>query len=93
MELKHDTSNKNNRFYLLDNEKEIGEIAYAYVNEGLIDINHTEIDPNYRGQNLGHKLIEAVADFARENKLQATASCPYVAKVFGKTTQYDDIKA
>ena len=93
MELKHDTSNKNKRFYLLDNGKEIGEIAYAYVNDDLIDINHTEIDPNYRGQNLGQKLIDAIVDYARENNLKATAGCPYVAKVFSKTTQYDDIKA
>ena len=93
MELKHDTSNKNNRFYLLDSEKEIGEIAYSYINDDLIDIYHTEVNPNYRGQNLGQKLIEAVVGYARDNKLKAKASCPYVAKVFGKTDQYNDIKA
>lgn len=90
MELKHEESK--NRFYLRDNEKEIGEITYANIKEGLIDINHTLIDVNYRGQDLGLKLIEAVADYARENKLKAKASCPYVAKVFGETTEYDDIK-
>ena len=93
MELIHEESKNEDRFYLLDDDKEIGEIVYAYVNEALIDINHTEVDPNYRGQNLGQKLIEAVANYSRENKLKATASCPYVAKVFGKTDQYDDIKA
>jgi predicted GNAT family acetyltransferase len=93
MDLKHEESKNRNRFYLLDNNKEIGEIAYTYVNEALIDINHTEVNPNYRGQNLSQKLIEAVVGYARENKLKATASCPYVAKVFGKTDQYDDIKA
>ena len=92
MELKHEISKKSTRFYLLDDEKEIGEIAYAHVNDGRIDIHHTEIDPNYRGQNLGQQLIDAIADYARENNLKATVSCPYVAKVFGKTTQYDDIK-
>ncbi|EPR70780.1 putative acetyltransferase [Winogradskyella psychrotolerans RS-3] len=91
MELKYEESK--NRFYLLDNDKEIGEITYANVKDGLIDINHTEIDVNYRGQDLGLQLIEAIADYARENKLKARASCPYVAKVFGETDKYDDIKA
>ena len=92
MELKHETSKQSNRFYLLDDEKEIGEITYSYISERLIDINHTEIDTNYRGQNLGQKLIDAIVNYAREHNLKAKASCPYVAKVFGRTAQYDDIK-
>ncbi|WP_317167404.1 GNAT family N-acetyltransferase [Winogradskyella costae] len=91
MELKHKESK--NSFYLLDHDKEIGEITYAYVSEGLIDLNHTYIDSNYRGQNLGLQLIDAVADYARENNLKVKASCPYVVKVFGETDQYNDIKA
>ena len=92
MEIKHDKSKIKNRFQLLDNDKVVGEINYAYVKDLIIDINHTEVDNAYRGQNLGQKLIEAVADYARKNKLKVTASCPYVGKVFEKTNHYDDIK-
>lgn len=92
MELKHKETTNRNRFYLLDEGKEVGESTYVYVKDHIIDINHTEIDINYRGQNLGEKLIEAVVNFARKKGIHVSASCPYAKKVLARTDKYDDVK-
>lgn len=92
MELKHQESETRNRFYLEDDGKEVGEMTYIYVKDHIIDLNHTEIDKSYRGQNLGQKLIEAVIDYARKNELNITASCPYAKKMIEKNDNYNDVK-
>jgi len=93
MKLKHHTSKDRNRVYLVDEDKQIGEIVYTYLNDHIIDITHTEIDSNYRGQNLGQKLIDELVSYARNHHLKAKASCPYVAKVFESSNNYNDIIA
>lgn len=92
MELKHEASKAKNRFYLLDEGKVVGEMTYVYIKDDRIDINHTEIDTAYRGQNLGLKLIEAAIDFMIENKFKVTASCPYAKKMLERNDRYKDVK-
>ncbi|WP_179007932.1 GNAT family N-acetyltransferase [Winogradskyella forsetii] len=92
MELKHEESTNRNRFYLINEGTEVGECTYVYVKDHIIDINHTEIDDNYRGQNLGEKLIDAVVNFARKNDIHVSASCPYAKKVLEETDKYNDVK-
>lgn len=93
MELKHEETTNRNRFYLLDEEKEVGEITYVYVKDHILNINHTEINDNFRGQGLGEKLIDAVVDFARKKEIHVSASCTYAKKVLEETNKYDDVKA
>ncbi|WP_178985517.1 GNAT family N-acetyltransferase [Winogradskyella helgolandensis] len=93
MELKHEESKTVNRFYLLDEGKEIGEMTYVYTKDNIIDLNHTEVDGAYRGQNLGLKLIEAAIDFIIKNKLKASASCSYAKKMLEQHENYDAVKA
>ncbi|MBF8149984.1 N-acetyltransferase [Winogradskyella sp. F6397] len=92
MELKHIESKSENKFYLLDGDKEIGEMTYVYTEDQTIDLNHTEIDSAYRGQSLGQKLINAAIDFLIKNNLKATASCPYAKKMLERSEQYSAVK-
>lgn len=93
MELKHEESTSLNRFYLVENDKVVGEMIYTFAKDHVIDINHTEIDSAYRGQSLGQQLIDAVIDYIKSNNLKAMASCPYAEKMLRRHDSYDDIKA
>ena len=93
MEIKHVKLKTNNRFLILEGEDEIGEMSYTYIKDGLIDINHTFVKEDYRDQNLGKKLINAIVSFMRENDIKAKPSCPYVKKVFSKNAEYNDVVA
>ena len=72
-----------------DNER-IAELSYKKVN-GTIDLDHTEVDENLRGQGIGKQLVEAAVMFARENKLKITASCPFASKVLSRNPEYSDV--
>ena len=54
MEIKEE---KKNRFALLDGEKEIGEMTWSNAGKKRIIIDHTFVDPAYRGQGLAEKLV------------------------------------
>lgn len=93
MEVKHDKSKLKNRFLLLKDGVEIGEMTYVFVKDNIIDINHTLIDEQYRGNDCGLKLVAAAVDYMRKENITARASCPYVKKVFKETTAYADVIA
>lgn len=46
-----------NRFALLDGEKEIGEMTWSNAGTKRMIIDHTFVDPAYRGQGLAEKLV------------------------------------
>ncbi len=93
MEVTHKKRDKEGKFSLVHEGNEIGEMTYVFVNENKIDINHTLIDNDFRGKDLGLKLIKASVDFMRKQGLKAIPSCPYVAKIFDETSEYDDVRA
>ena len=68
------------------------EITYIPKGEGVIDANHTFVDPSLRGQGVARQLVDKLADFARDENLKIHATCPYVVALFEKSTEYDDVK-
>ncbi len=44
-------------------------------------ITHTEVDPAYSGQGIAGRLVNAVADAAKSERVTLTASCSYARKV------------
>jgi predicted GNAT family acetyltransferase len=70
------------RFVLIDGNKEIGEITYFFDQKNNLVVDHTGINPAYRGQGLAQKLVEAVLKMAEEEKLKIIPICPYVLAYF-----------
>ena len=68
------------------------EITYVPKGEGVIEANHTFVDPSIRGQGVAHQLVDQLADFARKENLKIYPTCPYVVALFEKSTEYDDVK-
>lgn len=86
---------KNNKLSLI-NEKneEIGFVTFPIFKEGVVIIDHTFVNPEYRGQNLAYHIVTAVLDYIRENNLKVVASCPYVIKFLDRNKEkYQDIIA
>ena len=80
------------RFYLVDDKGvEIAEMTYSKSGEGLIIIDHTNVDENHRGNGLGMKLFLKVIDMARQEGMKIIPECPYAKSVFEKSDVYDDV--
>lgn len=58
---------ENNRFALYNDEnQEIGEMTWSDADESMMIIDHTFVDPTYRGQKLAEKLVLAGVEKARK---------------------------
>lgn len=68
---------KENKFFLMNDEKEkVGEIDFE--NDGSqLTITHTEVQKNLRKEGLGEKLVLCVAEKAKKGNLSLGATCPY----------------
>ena len=54
-------------------------------------IEHTEVDDELRGQNVGYKLVETAVEYAREHNIKITVWCPFAKSVFNKKPDWDDV--
>ena len=64
-------------YYRNDQNEVLAEVTYSYMNESVVDIDHTYVSPVLRGQGIAGKLMEALASELRAKGLKATASCSY----------------
>lgn len=60
----------------------LAEITFPLVRDGVMDINHTFVNPSLRGQGVAGVLMERAIAYAEAHKLQIIPSCPYAAKWF-----------
>ncbi|MDP3447026.1 MAG: GNAT family N-acetyltransferase [Eubacteriales bacterium] len=64
-------------FSLNEQQEVLSEATYSLVRDGIVDINHTYVNPALRGQGIAGELMEALASELRKQGLKATASCSY----------------
>ena len=82
---------KNRGAFVIKRDRErIAELSYK-KEDGKIDLDHTEVDQNLRGQGIGKQLVEAAVKFAREKNLKIKASCPFAWKVLSRNEEYSDV--
>lgn len=82
---------KNHDLYMYDGKQMMGYIQCHEVQKGVIDAQHTVVQPEYQGQGLAKKLFLALVEHAREQHLQIIPSCSYIEHQFEKSNQYHDI--
>ncbi len=78
-------------FILTDDGQQVGEMVIGLSGEEL-KVFHTEVLPEWEGQGLGKKLLEAMVNYAREHQLQVIPLCTYVQVQFKRHPDlYEDI--
>ncbi|MCO7176160.1 N-acetyltransferase [Sporolactobacillus kofuensis] len=83
----------NNRFYILDDQKkEIGEVTFSEQGPSVISIDHTFVDPNYRGKHIAQQLIQAVVNLAEKENLSILPVCSYAKVLFERKKEYQHYK-
>jgi predicted GNAT family acetyltransferase len=54
------------------------ELVYAPAGPGVVDLQHTYVPPEARGDGVGDALVRAAFADARAQGLRVVPSCPYV---------------
>ncbi|RYE55434.1 MAG: N-acetyltransferase [Sphingobacteriales bacterium] len=81
----------NGKFYILDGDEEIGEMAISISGQNLT-VYHTEVLPKAEGKGLAKMLLATMVDYARKNALSVIPLCPYVHVQFRRhPDEYADV--
>lgn len=87
-----DIKEEKNRFVLLNDEnQEIGEMTWSNAGEEIMIIDHTYVDPAYRGQKLAEKLVLNGVEKARRDGKKIIPLCPFAKKEFDVKSEYHDV--
>ncbi|NLJ89393.1 MAG: N-acetyltransferase [Clostridiales bacterium] len=88
MSFKHETD----RIYLEnENGDVVAEVTFPVLNDEVVNINHTFVDPSLRGQGVASKLMLEVAKKLRQENKKAMISCSYAVQWFDKNKEYKDV--
>lgn len=85
------TYSKNQVALFDENHQVIAKVTFPDVDADTVDIDHTFVDDSLRGQGVAGKLMEAAAEYLREQNKKAVLTCSYAVKWFEKHPEYSDV--
>ncbi|WP_422359848.1 GNAT family N-acetyltransferase [Reichenbachiella sp.] len=68
-----------------------GRMTYSWAGEDKIIIDHTEVNPAFKGKGVGKQLVLAAVDFAREKQVSIIPLCPFAKSVFDRNEELRDV--
>jgi uncharacterized protein len=74
-----------------ENGQEAGRMTYSWAGKEKFIIDHTEVNPQFRGRNVGNQLVMAAVEFARKQNLKIIPLCPFAKRVFEKGLGIKDV--
>lgn len=81
-----------NKIYVNDEQgKMIVEATFPFVAENVINVDHTFVSPDLRGQGVASTLMNEVYNHAKEHNYTVVNSCPYAVAWFKKNTDKHDV--
>ena len=95
MHFSHQDNGHKGEFFLTDEQgQRIAEISYVWSNDTNIIADHTWVDDSLRGHGMARKLLDHLAEFAREKSLKIIPTCSYVVVMFKRDPKaFDDVAA
>jgi uncharacterized protein len=89
-EITHNAHPDRGGFAIMRGEQRLGLLTYSLQN-GVMTILHTEVDDEIRGTGAGQRLVEAAAQWARDEGHHVMPLCSFARTVFSRTNEYDDV--
>lgn len=78
-------------FKASDGGKQAGRMTYSWAGEDRIIIDHTEVNPEFKGKGVGKEMVLAAVDFAREKKISIIPLCRFAKSVFDRNEELKDV--
>ena len=89
-EVTHHPRGERGDFTIEREGKRLALMTYS-LDDNVVTIMHTEVDPALRGSGAGGKLVAAAVEWARAERHQIMPQCSFAKSVFAKTPDYDDV--
>lgn len=84
---------QNNKGFALakENDKRAGVMTYSIPDSDFIIIDHTEVDPEFKGKDVGKKMLYKIVEMARDKNLKILPLCPFANAMFKKLDNINDV--
>ena len=91
--IEHQEAGKRGAFFIEQGGKRIAELTYARASDTLILVDHTEVEPNLRGQGVARALLVTAVNWARENHVKVKPTCSFAVAQFARDQSIRDVLA
>jgi predicted GNAT family acetyltransferase len=91
MSVTHKKENKKGLFFIEEDNEMIAEMTYTMSSPEILIIDHTEVDEELRGGQLGFQLVEAGVEYARAHHLKIIPLCKFAKAVIDKKMEFHDV--
>ena len=71
--------------------QQAGKMTYSWAGDQKFIIDHTEVDPIYKGQGVGREMVYKAVEYARGNHLKIVPLCPFAKATFEKNKEIQDV--
>lgn len=78
--------------YALCHGKIIGSIFFVKIGDDKIMISESEIEPDYKNENIELYLTEQIINMARTQHRKVITICPYILEIFKNHPEFDDVR-
>ncbi|WP_286914642.1 GNAT family N-acetyltransferase [Flavobacterium sp. UBA4197] len=91
--MKIEQVNESNKGYFkaIDTNTKAGLMTYSWAGTDKIIIDHTEVNPDFKGQNVGKNMVLEAVAFARKSNIKILPLCPFAKSVFDKNPDLHDV--
>ena len=92
MQIQHKQSENKGIFFVQPEGEEIlAELTYHKHEPNTMIIEHTEVDDELRGQNVGYQLVNSAVEYARTQGMKITPLCTFAKAIMEKKPEFKDM--
>jgi predicted GNAT family acetyltransferase len=91
--VRHEERGVQGAFFVVQDGRRVGELAYTLAGPNLMVIDHTEVGPELRGRAAGQRLVEATVRYARSSGRRLLPLCPFARALLDRSGQMQDVVA
>lgn len=91
MLIQHKQVKNNGKFFVESDGNILAEMTYTMPSPDKMIIEHTEVNDELRGQNVGYQMVLTAVEYARTQHLKIVPRCPFAHSVFKKKADYADV--
>jgi len=91
MEINHKQQETKGAFIAEENGTKAGEMTYSKAGAEKIIIDHTEVNPEFKGRGVGKEMVLAAVDYARKNNIKILPLCPFAKATFDRNKDIQDV--
>jgi predicted GNAT family acetyltransferase len=89
--LLHQEEGSKGELQLMHNENVIARMTYSKVDPQNIIVDHTSVEPTFKGQGIGKKIVEELVYWARNNGIKVLPLCTFAKATLEKQKEWSDI--